>query len=227
MRWSERQIAMLREMGIRVWSREAPGAEGVVAAGGEALVVEEARPFVAEARAPATASVVRYQAPRDASVPTAPTPGPNQAPALASADWLLVGEPFDATGTAGDPSAAAADHERLLDNMLRAIRVSRTVPGREGRACYLPIVESRPVDLDEAMARVGPRCILVFGRAAASVVLGLDEPLGRLRERLHERLHERSGVPVVVTFALPYLLRHPVDKPKAWADLCRAVNALG
>lgn len=222
MRWSERQIAMLREMGIRVWSREAPGAEGMAVAGGEALVVEEARPFVAEARTPATASVVRYPAPRDAPGPTAPTSGPNGAPVLAGADWLIVGEPFDATGKAGDPSAAA-DHERLLDNMLHAIRVSRAVSGREGRACYLPIGEGQAVDLDDAIARVGPRCILVFGRAAASVVLGLDEPLGRLRERLHER----SGVPVVVTFALPYLLRHPVDKPKAWADLCRAVNALG
>ncbi|MEO8523126.1 MAG: hypothetical protein ABI460_00255 [Caldimonas sp.] len=219
MRWSERQIAMLREMGIRVWSREASAAEGMAAAGDEALVVEETPPFVAEGRSAATVSVVRHEAPRDRPAPTAPALGPGALPTLAAADWLLVGEPFD---VAGDPSAAA-EHERLLDNMLHAIQVSRTSPGREGRACHLPIGVGRPVDLDEAMARVGPRCILAFGRAAASVVLGLDEPPGRLRERLHER----GGVPVVVTFALPYLLRHPVDKAKAWADLCRAVSALG
>lgn len=222
MRWSERQIAMLREMGIRVWSREASVAEGAAAVGGDVLLAEEAPPFVAEERASAPAPVVRHQAPPDPPGSTDALSRPSRLATLASADWLLVGEPFDAAGKAGDPSAAA-DHERLLDNMLHAIRVSRTAAGREGRASYLPIREGQPVDLDEAMACVGPRCILVFGRAASGVVLGLDEPPGRLRERLHQR----SGVPVVVTFALPYLLRHPVDKPKAWADLCLAVSALG
>ena len=53
-------------------------------------------------------------------------------------------------------------------------------------------------------------------------LLGIDEPLGKLRERLHQR----DGIPVVVTFALPYLLRHAADKPRAWADLCRAVAAI-
>ena len=67
-----------------------------------------------------------------------------------------------------------------------------------------------------------PRCILAFGRAAAAALLGADAPLGKLREQVHER----GGIPVVVTFALPYLLRHAADKPRAWADLCRAVAAI-
>jgi DNA polymerase len=33
-------------------------------------------------------------------------------------------------------------------------------------------------------------------------------------------------VPVVVSFAPAFLLRHPVDKAKAWADLCLAVRTL-
>ena len=68
-----------------------------------------------------------------------------------------------------------------------------------------------------------PRCILALGRVPAAALLGVDEPLGKLRERVHER----AGIPVVVTFALPYLLRHAADKPRAWADLCRAVAAIG
>jgi DNA polymerase len=214
MRWSERQVAMLREMGIRVWSREAPGTHGEPEPGADVLVAEEPRP-----RAAVAAERVAEEAP--APAPAAQLAGPTSAPALANAEWLVVGEPFDAIGGAGD--LTAANQERLLDNMLRAIGVSRAAPTREARACHLAVVEGRAVDLDAAIAEVAPRCILALGRVAAIALLGLDEPLGRLRERVHER----SGVPVVVSFALSYLLRHPSDKAKAWADLCRAVGAAG
>jgi DNA polymerase len=213
MRWSDRQLAMLREMGIRVWSRNATGTEAM-ADDGDTIVATQA-----PERAPAP--VVRSPAVAYATGPIAATSEPTPAPTLSSAEWLIVGEPFDAIGGAGD-SGGAGDQERLLDNMLHAIRVARKAPGRDGRACHLPIGEGQRVDLDDAIARVGPRCILALGRAAANALLALDEPLGRLRERVHER----RGVPVVVSFALPYLLRHPADKAKAWADLCRAVSAL-
>src|ERR1019366_56995 len=48
-------------------------------------------------------------------------------------------------------------------------------------------------------------------RVAAEALLGVDEPLGRLRGKVHER----AGVSVVVTFALAYLLRNPTEKAKA------------
>ena len=215
MRWTERQVAMLREMGIRVWPRDVPDASEASEAGADVLVAEEPRPHEA------AAAVERVAAKAPAPAPAAPPAGSTLESALASAEWLIVGEPFDAIGNDGD--ATAADQERLLDNMLHAIRVSRAAPTRQGRACHLPVVEGRSLDLDAAIAEVAPRCILALGRAAALALLGLDEPLGRLRECVHER----GGVPVVVSFALPYLLRHPADKAKAWADLCRAVAALG
>ncbi len=214
MRWTERQVAMLREMGVRVWPRDAPDAPDASEAGADALVAEEPRPHEA------AAAIERVAAKAAAPTPAAPPAGSTFEPALVSAEWLMVGEPFGAIGNDGD--ATAADQERLLDNMLHAIRVSRAAPTRQARACHLPVVEGRPLDLDAVIAEVAPRCILALGRAAAIAVLGLDEPLGRLRERVHER----GGVPVVVTFALAYLLRHPADKAKAWADLCRAVGAL-
>jgi DNA polymerase len=69
---------------------------------------------------------------------------------------------------------------------------------------------------------VAPRCVLALGRGAAAALLGAAAPLGGLRGRVHAR----AGVPVVVSFSLAFLLRHPAEKAKAWADLCLAVGAL-
>jgi DNA polymerase len=44
--------------------------------------------------------------------------------------------------------------------------------------------------------------------------------LGELRSQVHQ-LH---GVPLVVTFDAPYLLRASADKARAWADLCLALE---
>ena len=126
MRWSERQLAMLREMGIRVWAPEAPAAIGRTQAprrwsrsARRSRRPRAPRRWRARRRRPTTRG-----GPSGAGVPagcgrrrTPIAPGP-----LVSAEWLVVGEPF--ASTAADP-AAAAEQELLLDNMLRAIRVSR------------------------------------------------------------------------------------------------------
>ena len=138
-------------------------------------------------------------------------------PELARADWLIVGEPFGSD----DDAQGGADQQRLLVNMLHAIGVARDATEPAKRAAFLPISPAPAVALADAFQTVQPRCVLVLGRAAAQAFLNADEPLGRLRERVHER----SGVPVVVTFSLAYLLRHPAEKAKAWADLCEAVKA--
>ena len=208
MRWSERQLAMLREMGIRVWAP--PAREDA----GDATAVAE-RP-AEPASAPAAIVARTATPPRPVPVPAAE---PSAVVALASAEWLVVAEPFDSA--AADPTAAA-EQELLLDNMLRAIRVVRHGRGREGRASVLAVAEGGSAAIDAAIAAVQPRCILAFGRAAAAALLGVDAPLSKLREQVHER----GGIPVVVTFALPYLLRHAADKPRAWTDLCRAVAAI-
>ena len=221
MRWSERQLAMLREMGIRVWAPAATptGAED---AGEAATLVAEraAAPIAASpvAASPVATSPIAAAVAAPASRPGIASAVPVATP-LASAEWLVVGEPFAAAADA----AGAAEQAQLLDNMLRAIGVARVGDQREGRAAHLALdLLATAADVDAAIAAVQPRIILALGRAAALALLGVDEPLGRLRERVHAR----AGVPVVVTFALPYLLRHAADKPRAWADLCRAVAAL-
>jgi hypothetical protein len=212
MRWSERQRAMLREMGIHLWAPEPapPQTAPIPAASAVAAPLGRER---ADAGAVSAAALSRVAEP---AASTACLPG------LAPADWLVVAEPLDA----GDPQ-----QQQLLDNMLRAIGVGLIAPDRERRAVFLPLsggdagAAMRASDhaaLEAAIATVAPRCILAFGRAGAAALLGADAPLGGLRGRVHRH----AGVPVVVTFSLAFLLRHPAEKAKAWADLCLAVGSL-
>ena len=255
MRWSERQRAMLLEMGIRMWApepaledgavheadpekRAQAAAEARIGAAGSAVAGVDAEPRAGvEAGVGVGAGSVGAQAdarPRDGSArrpdaavaarvverPGAVADVADVTPVLelSRADWLIVGEPF---GSA-DEAQGGADQQRLLVNMLHAIGVALDAPEPARRASFLPISPAPAPSLAQAFQTVRPRCVLVLGRAAAQAFLNADEPLGRLRERVHER----SGVPVVVTFSLAYLLRHPAEKAKAWADLCKAVGLL-
>jgi DNA polymerase len=216
MRWTERQRAMLCEMGIHLWAPEvAPEATAVTLPAAVATPDGPARAVAARAGAESVAVAV---APRQRAAEATP-PAPRW-PGLAPADWLVVAEPLDPS----DPQQA-----QLLENILRAIGLGVVAPSREGRAVFwaLPIGVAEggaadPAPLQAALATVAPRCVLALGRAAAAALLGDDVPLGSLRGRVHVR----AGVPVVVTFSLAFLLRHPADKAKAWADLCLAVGAL-
>ena len=58
MRWSERQVVMLREMGIRVWSREAPDAHVAPESGTDVLVADEPRPRAVAG--PARGAAIRW-----------------------------------------------------------------------------------------------------------------------------------------------------------------------
>jgi DNA polymerase len=208
MRWTERQRAMLREMGIRLWlpEDEAVGATSVVAAtAAGATIAGDALPSARSSSPSSPASTVA--APRAAAVRAEE---PQRLPGLAPADWLVVGDALDPA----DPQ-----QQQLLENMLRAIGVGLVAPTREHRAVYVA-VDATPIAT--AIAAVAPRCVLALGKAAAAALLGADAPLGGLRGRVHAH----AGVAVVVTFAPAFLLRHPAEKAKAWADLCLAVGAL-
>ena len=223
MRWSERQLAMLREMGIAFsWRERAAGPSEGATSDDDVGVASGDRPRAA-------ASPPRGAMDRAG---TSPTPGASAADAtdatgvaavaLAAADWLVVGDPL----LPSDPTAS--EQERLLDNMLAAIDVKRSAPTRSGRAAFLGLPEEAAGDdrhaalLDAAVDAVRPACILALGRAAAQAVLDTDESLGALRGRRETR----AGVPVIATFSPAFLLRHPADKARAWADLCLAVRSL-
>ncbi len=158
-------------------------------------------------------------------------------PAPQQADWLIVGEPPDEQEErAGAPFVGPAG--KLLDNMLRAVQCERGGQGSAGaRLCS--VVKCRPAVVrnpgpDELaqcaeflwreVALSKPRVILAMGRFAAMSLLAKDYPetlqlpFGQLRAKVYQC----QGIPVVVTYHPSKLLRAPLEKANAWADLCLA-----
>jgi DNA polymerase len=159
---------------------------------------------------------------------------------------MVVGEPpEEAEERAGTPFVGPAG--QLLDNMLKAVGVSRQPPDAKhasdavAHSAYLSnVVKCRPAlvrnpapqdlvaceaYLRREVALVQPKVILAMGRFAAQTLLreSLPEvaaiPLGKLRGQVHRY----QGVPVIVTYHPVYLLRTQQDKARAWADLCLAM----
>lgn len=153
------------------------------------------------------------------------------------ARWLVVGEaPGEHEDQQGEPFVGTAG--QLLDNMLRALGLSRTATGEQ--AVYIAnVLKCRPPSnrnpqpeevlqcepyLRRQVALLRPRIILALGRFAAQSLLQgsvpdvAQMPLGKLRGQVHRY----EGVPVIVSYHPAYLLRTPQDKAKAWADLCLA-----
>lgn len=236
-----RQRAMLQEMGVRLWlpgdstSGNAPSAQPAVrpktapqspaaqepnrnatppSPAQPAAAPSPTAPTAAAPAAPTGAAATEHaalQAPRTLY----PDANPAQCPPALGKAWLLVAE-----GVHGS-AALAEQAERLLDNMLRALGLHQHP---QVYLCTLDLAPSGPagagVDeaLADAVAQLAPAVVLVMGRAAVRHCLGRSEPLGQLRGLLFTL----SGVPAVVTFDAPVLLRSPGLKPAAWEDLCRA-----
>lgn len=149
------------------------------------------------------------------------------------ADWMIVGEaPGEQEDRQGQPFVGPAG--QLLDAMLRACGRDRQAEDARGvfianvLKCRPPanrnpapeeVVQCEPF-LSRQVALVKPRLIIAMGRFAVQSLLKTTEPIGRLRGHVHRY----EGVPVIVTYHPAYLLRTPVDKAKAWADLCLAMD---
>lgn len=143
-----------------------------------------------------------------------------------SAQWLFVGEaPGAEEDRLGEPFVGRAG--QLLNSMLFALGLKR-------EDVYIAnVLKCRPPDNrdpqdDEAAAcepflvrqieLIRPRLIVALGRHAVHSLLKTDQALARLRG---QRL-SYHGTPLVVTYHPAYLLRSPLEKRKAWEDLCLA-----
>ena len=229
-----RQRAMLPEMGITLWLPGAAPAPAPAPAAALAPPAPSAPMPPVAAATPAAAPVARPAAP---SPTTAPAPTTTAAPAAEAAagmaftlaaprpaypaqaaaagapaqpTWLVVVE------CAQEDDPFAGETGRLLDNMLRALRLHRQ-PG----VFIAPLLRgpaAAPAALADALHTVRPAVVLALGQPAARTVLGCSDPLGRLRASPQNV----GGIPVVPTYAPSYLLRAPQAKAAAWADLCRA-----
>jgi len=147
MRWSDRQLAMLREMGVRVWAaQDEPAGAPIVAEEADAAVV--APPSVtAPAHAPLAPPRPLVMAAPGAALPTgiATMAWPELRATVAActactlcesrtqtvfgvgherAHWMIVGEaPGEQEDRQGEPFVGKSG--QLLDNMLRAIALTR------------------------------------------------------------------------------------------------------
>jgi uracil-DNA glycosylase family 4 len=147
------------------------------------------------------------------------------------AEWLFVGEaPGADEDLKGEPFVGQAG--KLLDNMLMSIKLKR------GRNVYIAnIVKCRPPNnrtpkpdeiatcipyLWRQIALIRPKLIVALGKIAATSLLERDATLGSLRGKVHDC----HGIPLIVTYHPAYLLRTPLDKVKAWEDLCLAVATM-
>lgn len=151
-----------------------------------------------------------------------------------SARLMVIGEaPGAEEDKRGEPFVGRAG--QLLDQMLRAIGLSRT----EGGVYITNILKSRPPNNRDPLADevaacepylrrqlelIQPQVILAVGRVAAQNLLKNEQPLGKLRGRWH--FYGPHETPVWVTYHPAYLLRSPADKAKAWQDLKQVRNRL-
>jgi DNA polymerase len=77
--------------------------------------------------------------------------------------------------------------------------------------------------LEEQIRLISPKVIVTLGTFAAQVVLGTDEPIGRLRGRWQTG----HGVRVMPTFHPAFLLRSPDRKKDVWEDMKKVRDYLG
>ncbi len=154
-----------------------------------------------------------------------------------AARWLFVGEgPGRNEDMQGEPFVGPAG--KLLDNMLRALTLSR------GQDTYIAnIVKCRPVGSDgkdrppspdevsacmpflhRQIALIQPQVIVALGKTAAVALLGLPADTALAGLRGEPRVVD--GIPLVITYHPAYLLRQPADKAKTWRDLCLAKSII-
>lgn len=254
MQWTERQAAMLRAMGVRLWAHP-PSARGVDA--GETVAASgapetPAAPLGAPASVPLAEPV---EAPARGTPPVAALDWEPLRERVAGctacrlcesrrqtvfgvgntrAHWMIVGEaPGEQEDQQGEPFVGKSG--QLLDNMLRAVRLTRAEAAPAQQVYIANTIKCRPPGnrnpaadelaqcegyLIRQIQLVQPKIILAMGRFAVQSLLRSADPVGRLRGRVHRY----QGVPLIVTYHPAYLLRNLEDKAKAWEDLCLAVE---
>ena len=242
MNLSKRHRAMLKEMGVQVW--QAPPVTALAAPPLEVKAVPvainsgAARAHIQRATSTFDTSKQAFQAPKTAPVVAteAESASPNvtfsawrvgklqtlYAPAnpTTGARWLVLLEsPSSALQEGFNPFEG--DAGKLLDNMLRAAKLHTA-----GAAMLAPLVRgsdtggAMPTELANIFATAKADVLLVMGRLAAQALLQSTEPLAKLRGQVHAA----HGQQTIITIDPAYLLRNPLDKAKAWDDLCLAIS---
>lgn len=142
------------------------------------------------------------------------------------AEWMFVGEaPGGEEDRKGEPFVGRAG--KLLDAMLAAVGKTRE------EVFIANVLKCRPPNnrdplgeevkqcegyLHAQIRMVKPKLLIALGRFAAQSLLKSTRPISKLRGEVFE--HAETRIPLIVTYHPAYLLRNPIDKRKAWRDLC-------
>jgi DNA polymerase len=256
MRWSQRQLRMLEEMGIRLevepYSHRPIGALGgsddtpppPAHRVGEALASQEGSRATERVVSPQIASmdwpalreaVARCTACKLCESRTQTVFGVGHP----QAHWMIVGEaPGEQEDRQGEPFVGKSG--QLLDAMLRAIGLSREAgpaPDPARQVFIANTLKCRPPGNrnpePEELARCEGYLIRQIELVRPRIILAMGrfavQSLLRSTEpigRLRGRVHRYHGVPLVVTYHPAYLLRNLEDKARAWDDLCLALDSL-
>jgi DNA polymerase len=235
MGWDPRQLAYLGAMGIDVWVRREPLLTPAADPGPQAP--QERRGAPAPGQDPVAALDWEALRRRALACTLCGLHGTRTQVVFGvgdeQADWLFVGEaPGADEDRQGEPFVGRAG--QLLNAMLQALGLSRE------RVYIANILKCRPPRnrdprpeeaqacrpyLQRQIELLSPRVIVALGRIAAQNLLQTDTPIGRLRGRRH--VYGQTAIPVVVTYHPAYLLRSPLEKRKAWQDLCLARGLAG
>jgi len=155
-----------------------------------------------------------------------------------STDWLIITDPPSVEEERMGELFVNTEGE-LFDAMLLALGMTRQAAAGQMVATVVPVLKCRvpaqrnphPEELQQCraylerqVALLQPQVIVAMGRWAVLSVLTAtsadlaSQPLGKLRGQVHRF----ANTPMVVTYHPQSLLRTPLDKAKAWADLCLA-----
>ena len=242
-----RQLAMLREMGVRVWQPAGHGktdatvAAPIGAAPSPAIAINTGASRARIQNDSGTLETGKRPPAADLAPPALTTPPDNirtesawqigalqslyPAPEANTAPrWLVLLE-APASALQVPFNAFEGDAGKLLDNMLRATGMHTL-----GTVQLAPLVrgsgtsQALPEALLAVLATVQADVLLVMGRLAAQAVLQSAEPLAKLRGQVHALQSGQSAMQTIVTLDPAYLLRNPLDKAKGWDDLCLALS---
>jgi len=146
-----------------------------------------------------------------------------------NAEWLFVGDIADLEDQR-PKEPFANDAGQLLDNMLAAIQLRRGnnvfmantfIPNIKASSTS-QAEQSLHCDADLKPQQLKPKLIVALGEFAAQSLLQSEDSMASLRGKLHQ-YHD---IPLIVTYHPEDLLRTPLDKRKAWEDLCLAKQTM-
>ena len=228
------RLQYLKAMGVQVWRSSAEAAETIVESDAKPESVQVlAQQSLAPAVQPSNQAATWEALQSEVSGCTACSLHQSRIQTVfgvgdRTADWMVIGEaPGASEDQQGEPFVGRAG--LLLNEMLRAIGLAREQVfianilkcrppnNRDPQAAEVEACESF---LKRQIALLQPKLILAVGRVAAQNLLKVTTPVGKLRGQRHEY----EGIPLVVIYHPAYLLRSPLEKRKAWDDLCFALN---